>query len=88
MRRGDNSDEEAGVSTESVLLPLAMTVFAEIDSDKSGDLDRDEVRQLFNKVLHEEVEDDDFKSDRINCISLYNRTPNKFLDRIKFRHMK
>lgn len=60
MRRGDNSDEEAGVSTESVLLPLAMTVFAEIDSDKSGDLDRDEVRQLFNKVLHEEVEDDDF----------------------------
>jgi Ca2+-binding EF-hand superfamily protein len=56
----DASDSDDGGDAESVLLPLAMVVFTELDSDKSGDLDRDEVRQLFNKVLHEEVEDDDF----------------------------
>ena len=60
MRRGNDSDSEDETGVESVLLPLAMAVFAELDSDKSGDLDREEVRELFNKVLQEEVEDEDF----------------------------
>ena len=54
IRYGDYGD------LESILLPIAKAAFAKFDTDGSGGLDEAEVRALFDQVLGEPVEDDDF----------------------------